>query len=385
MSATPEATMSTVTIFKAIVRSVSVFGVWGWVDIVGASILLVGCGGELWLLLNKLPEHNERRTSLKGSWVFLDRAESIIRLIGVKLKIIRPRKFSDLKEHLLEGFFISLVAIGVGMEVCSLPFSLHESATSNLEAKQAETNAATSYERAALALRAAGQANERTTKTELRVAELTHSNLVLQSSLDETKTELANAEMQVIKVKNAIPPRQIPEKQIELFITTLLQATNSGSPKIDIKVFVQDGDDFEANNFAGTVRRMLNDAGYGTNGERVIKIPPFTASPGADSKNTRMPLIFAIFATDYDGKKIPLSMPTLGGNMAFFLPSKNMVQTELTNSQIPTMSYYSTNPNDILGGVCNLLRYFDFPPTELAMPGLLNPGEVAFYIPPQVQ
>jgi hypothetical protein len=134
MSATPEATMNTVTIFKAIVRSVSVFGVWGWVDIVGASILLVGCVGEFWLLLNKLPEHNERRASLRGCWVFLDRAEFIIRLIGVRLKIIRLRKFSDLKEHLLEGFFISLVAIGVGMEVCSLPFSLRDRRASDSKA-----------------------------------------------------------------------------------------------------------------------------------------------------------------------------------------------------------------------------------------------------------
>ncbi len=142
MSATPETTMNTVMIFKAIVRSVSVFGVWGWVDIVGASILLVGCIGELWLLLNKLPEHNERRASLTGCWVFLDRSESIIRLIGVRLKIIRPRKFSDLKEHLLEVFFISLVAIGVGMEMCSLPFSLNEVATSNDLAGQANERAA---------------------------------------------------------------------------------------------------------------------------------------------------------------------------------------------------------------------------------------------------
>jgi hypothetical protein len=124
MIAIPEATINVVMIFKATIRSISAFGVWGWVDLAGASILLFGCGGELWLLFNKLPEHNERRASLKGGWVFLDHAESVIRLVGVRLKIIRPRKFSDLKEHLLEGFFISLVAIGVGMEVCSLPFSL---------------------------------------------------------------------------------------------------------------------------------------------------------------------------------------------------------------------------------------------------------------------
>ena len=130
-------------IFKAIVRAVSVFGVWGWVDLTGASILLIGCGGELWLLLNKLPEHNERRASLKGCWAFLGSAESIIRLIGVRLKIIRPRKFSDLKGHLLEGFFISLVAIGVGLEMCSLPFSLNESAKANKLAGQANERAST--------------------------------------------------------------------------------------------------------------------------------------------------------------------------------------------------------------------------------------------------
>jgi hypothetical protein len=192
MSATPEATMNTVTIFKAIVRSVSMFGVWGWFDIVGASILLVGCAGELWLLLNKLPEHNERRASLKGCWVFLDRAESIIRVIGIRLKIIRPRKFSDLKEHLLEGFFISLVAIGVGMEMCSLPFSLNEVADSNKLAGQANLQV--------------GVLSNETVHLSIQLEGAKSNNLVLMSNVEQEK--LARVELES-DLAVALAPRQL--------------------------------------------------------------------------------------------------------------------------------------------------------------------------------
>jgi len=324
------ATSLGLAIIIAAVLSFKLSSFWFWTcwEVLAAGAVAIGCFGEWYMFLHPAKKGHEF-----------------------------PHRRRELQ-------FITAVAIGVAMEFFALFHAIPEGA--RLE-------------------RGVAEANERTSTNELHVAELTHSNLMLQSSLDETKTELANAEMLVIKVKNAIPPRQIPEKQRELFISTLLQATNSGSPKIDIKVFAQDGDDAEANDFADTVRRMLNDAGYGTNRERVIKIPPFTASPVTDSKKDRMPLIFAIYATDYSGKKIPLSMPTAGGNLMVFLPTKNSVQVELTNSQIPVMSYYSTNPNDILGGVCNLMRYIGFPPTELVKSGLLNPGEVAFYIPPQVQ
>ena len=161
--------------------------------------------------------------------------------------------------------------------------------------------------------------------------------------------------------------------------------TNAGSPKIDIKVFVQDRPDQEANDFANSIRNMLNEAGYGTNGERVIKIPPFVVSPRDESQNVRLPQIFSIYATDKDGKVIPLSMPSMGGNMMPFFPTKNSVDSELGNAKMPVASYFSNNPNDIFGGVCNILSYIGIRPAPLDRHDLLNPYEVGFYIPPQVQ
>jgi hypothetical protein len=249
MSAMPEATINTVIIFKAIVRFISIFGVWGWFDILGASILLFGCAGELWMLLNKLPEHNERRASLKGFWSFLDRAESSIRRIGVRLKIIRSRKFSELKEHLLEGFFISLVAIGVGMEMCSLPFSLYVSAQSNKAAGDAMKYAADSSSNSVQVLRQvaglnkeaadarviAGKANERAANTE-------SNNLVLQSRVLELEAKAAD--------------RHISEKRIKDFIKSL-----GDTPRGGVFTGVRHPD-YETLNYAAEVCSMLTNAGF---------------------------------------------------------------------------------------------------------------------------
>ena len=304
---------------------------WIAFEFVSAVLVAVGCVGELYLF--HLPSGRIKREKEK--------------------------------HHYLESRFILAVAVGVTMELFALAHAISE-------ATRLEQDVAS--------------ANERTSANELHFADLTHSNLVLQTEIGKTKLELAYTQEKLENIKNAIPPRQIPEKQRELFIATLLGLveTNSG-PKIDIKVFAQEGDDFEANSFADSIRKMLNDAGYGTNREKVIKIPPFTVSLRANLKNARMPPIFAIFATDNNGNLIPLSMPSMGGNIMTFFPTKKTVESELGNPKVPTASYFSNNPNDILGGVCNILSYIGFRSAPLALPGLLKPGEVAFYIPPQVQ
>ena len=81
----------------------------------------------------------------------------------------------NLKDRLKKAFGLLLVA-GLILEVVEAVKADKEVAVANLEAKQAGTNAAASYERAALALRAAGQANERAADTE-------SNNLVLQAKL----------------------------------------------------------------------------------------------------------------------------------------------------------------------------------------------------------
>jgi hypothetical protein len=245
----PEATLNTAMIFKAIFRVISVFGIWGWVDLVGSFILLFGCFGELWMLLNKLPKHNERRVSLKGCWAFLDLTESIIRRIGVRLKIILPRRLPDLKEHLLEGFFISLVLIGVGMELCALPFSLVESAklSSDAESDQVlvkrlgvqiiDTSnvVAQAGERIAIAEKDSAEANERASSNEVQVAELTSNNIALQLKLQ---------------------PRVITLTQMTNFIFLTEKI-----PKIPIKIAYPYGRQ-ETVNYACQIRDEFNQAGY---------------------------------------------------------------------------------------------------------------------------
>lgn len=95
----PEIAMQTSSILIAVVRDLSVFGVWGWLDLIGAIFVALGCAGEFVVLLNKIPEHNERRLNLKGIWGIINDIDSGIRLTLARLKIVRRRKWSDLKEH----------------------------------------------------------------------------------------------------------------------------------------------------------------------------------------------------------------------------------------------------------------------------------------------
>ncbi|GEM_PF-6383643 len=278
-----------------------------------------------------------------------------------KLIVRKRSQKTDLILDLLGAFFWIVLVIGLALEI---------------------PDAARTDEQAAQANKIAGQANERASSNEVHVATLTADNLILQSNVNATALELVNANIKLAKIKNAIPPRQIDEKKRELFITTLLQTNALSSPKIDIKVFAPDVDDPEVKYFAKLIREMLNDAGYGTNREEIIKIQPLNLVGGT---NERMPQLFVIFATDNNGNKIPLSMPGFGGCIMPFVPSKATVQTELTNSQIPIACYFSTNPNDILGGVRNIFNYIGVSTSELYGTSILKPFEVGFYIPQQVQ
>src|ERR1017187_2742829 len=76
----------------------SSFSGWAWFDIVGTSLVALGCLGELWLLLRHSP------TEPKELRVF------------------------ESKKHFCEKIFVGMVAVGVSMELFSLPASLHETA-----------------------------------------------------------------------------------------------------------------------------------------------------------------------------------------------------------------------------------------------------------------
>jgi hypothetical protein len=220
-------------ILSPIIRSLSVFGAWGWVDLAGGLIVVVGCAGELWVLLNKIPEHNERRATLKGLWMIISRVESLVRPICIRLKIIPARTVSELKEHLLEVVFISLVACGVAMELMSLPFSLWEAA------KIGEN---------------ASNANERASTNELRVEELRKAN-------DELELKMQ--------------PRTINFQQRESFAKFF-----HVSQRKPVWVLCSNPTR-ETSDFASEIRGMLNDAGLNV-GESPFPLAVGVSAPPKD-------------------------------------------------------------------------------------------------------
>jgi hypothetical protein len=124
---------------------------WEFVEISGAVIVTVGVVGEYIADFTKLLKGKARKTRL--------------------------RKISTLT--LIAGLAIELV----GLTTTSHAFNL-EVAKANDDAKRAGTNAAASYERAAVAEKEAGQANERAAKLEFAAAEL-------KAKINETDTNVA--------------------------------------------------------------------------------------------------------------------------------------------------------------------------------------------------
>jgi hypothetical protein len=131
-------------IINTLRRIVSEFGWLGWIELIAASLVAIGCGGELWVLLNKLTRHIEPLPKRTGAcWKVIAWIDVTIRPFVVRLKI-NGRKLSEAKEQLLERSFVMLVALGVVIEFVCLIFSLHEVANLNEKAGQASKDAAES-------------------------------------------------------------------------------------------------------------------------------------------------------------------------------------------------------------------------------------------------
>jgi hypothetical protein len=133
----------------------------------------------------------------------------------------------NLKERLKKAFGMLLVA-GLILEIVEAARADRDVAVANLEAKRAGTNAAASYERAAVAEREAGQANERAANTE-------SNNFVLQKQMQ---------------------PRIITMEQVTNFIFLTAKV-----PKIPIKICIGQ-ESAETETFAYQFRDMFNQAGF---------------------------------------------------------------------------------------------------------------------------
>jgi hypothetical protein len=277
-----------------------------------------------------------------------------------------PKKEKSRKKHIEKiGWF--LVVAGLAAEFlgdhAAKRISDREAARLNREAGDARKIAGD-------AELEAGKANE-------RAALIESNSLVLRSNV-------VALEDKILHVKNAIPPRQISEKQRQLFISTLIN-TNNVSPKIPIKVIVGENDK-EAEDFAVAIRKMLTDSGYGTNEEQVVKIQNPKLKPTSNDAPDSWPAIFVIFATEDNGEKIPMTDGHFGfGSIGIFNPTTATISAELTNPNVPTVYRYTANPNDIISGICEIFDYMGFRCSEILKSGMLKPGEVGFYIPPQIQ
>lgn len=159
-------------IVNTLSRIICELGLLGCFEIFAALLVAIGCSGELWIILNKLTRHVEPLAKNPGVfWAILNWIDMAARPIAVRLKL-KGRKLSEAKENLLERLFVMLVALGVGLEVIALMFSLHEFAKLN--------------EKAGVAMERAAIADERSKQLE-------STNLGLLSQIEGLKLDVAKA------------------------------------------------------------------------------------------------------------------------------------------------------------------------------------------------
>jgi hypothetical protein len=150
-----------------------------------------------------------------------------------------PTNFSPLesKKRGVEKWSLIILGVGVFLEVIALPQNLSEVA--NL--------------------------NRQTTELSLRVEELRKENVLLKA-------------------------RRITREQYEKFIKIL-----KDKPKRPIVVYVEEGH-FEAEAFAGEIRKMLNDAGYGfANDSGLVKLLRLSFDFQIDDTNRDRPIVIGFY------------------------------------------------------------------------------------------
>jgi len=269
------------------------FGVFGWIELFAACVVALGCAGEMWLLINKLPPNTEPLPEDSGVlWRWLHSTDRTLRPLLVRLKL-GGRKLPEAKEHLLERFFTMLVAVGVGIEFVALPFSLFEIARLNVEASNAAKDSA-------LAKKQASDANERT-------AVIESTNKVLSLKIEELTAEN-------LKMYKEIQPRRITATQ-KKFLALLL----SNAPKGKIVLSVNDPHDTEAVFFAIQLEDALKSAGF-TDIKRDISVvafggDTFTGIVAQTTSGDRMPEFAVDLSEALAGIGIPFNFqkpqPTL--------------------------------------------------------------------------
>jgi hypothetical protein len=320
--------MHTIFTFRAIIRSLSVFGLWGWVDLIGDLLVVVGCLGESWMLLNRFSKQMEAQGKrLGGVWRLLAFLEAKVRLVCVRLNIA-GRKLSESKEHLLEALFVMLVAFGVGLELLSLPFSLLESARVGGDAADAKLFAA---------------------KVGTTNAQLVAENLVLRSNL--------------VALEIKLQPRIITPQQIENFIFLTEKVS-----KVPIKICVgMNG----PTSYAGQLRDMFTRARFGIDSSvnSTIGITysfdrTFVRPPGELFEWPH--ILIARYGTNH--------LKTGTVQMSGFT-------FENTNGFIRPIAVNSNDQNEIFMSLYAVFKQVDIPAVVVNDDVWVKPGEIAILVP----
>jgi hypothetical protein len=225
--------MHTNLTFKAIMAA---FGFWGWADIGAALLVVFGCAGEWWILLNERPKHSRIETTAGLLWKVLEYIDGIIRPVFTCLRITGYR-LSEGKSHLLERFFMALVTVGVAIELLSLPFSLYEIAKVEKEAADANDRAGKAHQmveglrRESATLFAAGEEAKASAARSAEQAE--------KAKLEREKAEAGRLELekQVLTLVEKTKTRNISKKAKDALVHDL-----AGIPKGSVEIVMFDKD-----------------------------------------------------------------------------------------------------------------------------------------------
>jgi hypothetical protein len=179
-----------------------------------------------------------------------------------------------------------------------------------------------------------------------------------KSDLEAAKLEQSNLELQI-----KLQPRTITTQQVRDFMDLTKSITN----KIYIKVIVGDSDG-ETERFAGKIRSMLDEAGFGRTGEGVIHASPRAILENNSHTNAMPVTTFSAFDVAFEvyGKNdmpvfIPINFPTNGMKPIIYDDSQSLMV--------------------VFGYVGWAFSQIDMHPAYLYDNDVLKPGEIGIFVP----
>jgi hypothetical protein len=153
-------------------------------------------------------------------------------------------------------------------------------------------------------------------------------------------------------------PRTINGEQKKKFMALL-----KGYPRIHIKVFCHEGDN-ETWRYASQIREMLNENGYGTNGEQVIETPQYAREwAGSPYPFSKYDLACFWYGTNRTERLIPEFMLLPGGKMVGVMGKGPYAEFSLVILAFWQIQIFPAGGNDDT---------------------LLKPGEFGVFVPPKI-